>query len=61
MSQVTKVNVYCDAENNWYFAIWCGEEYDTNGQIDDVESADEAIAWAESQWPNATVKEVESV
>lgn len=55
------VNIYSDGENNWYFALWCGGEYDTNGQIDDVESADEAIAWASSQWPGATVQQVAAV
>lgn len=56
---VTKCNVYRGADDNWYFAIWCGDEYDTNGVIDDAETEREAVEWAESQWPSAVVRVVD--
>lgn len=59
-NQVTKVNVWCDDNDLWYYAAWCGEEHDHNGQcdLDDTATARDAIAWAQSQFPDAVVREV---
>jgi hypothetical protein len=54
---MNRVNVYY-ANGNWYFALWVNGEYDTNGEIDDAESLDDAIQWAERQWPDATIQDV---
>lgn len=60
MADITRVNVWCDSDDLWYYAAWCGEEHGGNGQceLDDTATADEAIAWAQSQWPQAIVREV---
>lgn len=61
MKNVTKVNVYHDSNDNWFFAAWCGSEYDCNNSIDNATNQSEAVAWAKTQFPNAEVKVVEPV
>lgn len=56
---ISRVNVYRDSTGSWYFAAWCGEEFDCTHQIDDAESESEAIAWVKGRWPLATIKRIE--
>lgn len=62
MSQVTSVNVWCESDDLWYFAAWCGDEYDSNGRVGlpDDSTAEDAIAWAQLQFPTASVRVVEA-
>lgn len=59
--QISRVNVYSDSTGAWYFAAWCGEEFDCAYKIDDAESESEAIAWVKGRWPLATVERVEDI
>lgn len=61
--EVTRVNVWSEEMDDgsgeaWFFAAWCGDEYEAN---DDVpRDVDDPVAWAEENWPNATVTEVKA-
>jgi hypothetical protein len=61
-SKVTKVNVWPEEMEDgsgeaWFFATWCGDEHDANGDV--PRGVTDPVAWASEQWPSADVREVE--
>jgi len=58
--EITRVNIWCDSDDLWYYAAWSGDEHDHNGQcdLDETATARDAIAWAQSQFSDAVVSDV---
>lgn len=54
---MVKVNVW-EENGAWFFALWVDGEYDCNGDVPG--DVDDAVAWAQSQWPDADVSEIDA-
>lgn len=62
-SEITQVNVWPEQMDDgtgeaWFFAAWCGDIHDGNGNV--PREVTNAAEWAKSQWPQAQVNEVEA-
>jgi hypothetical protein len=62
-NEITRVNVWAEEMQDgsgeaWFYAAWAGDEHDGNGDV--PRDVDDAVEWAQQQWPNAVVLEVEA-